>query len=253
MLTKSELAVQLYLADKEVELGEFTLRCIRARDLNRVTCIAHRCYRPGDFTVTPQEELFSQLFNHEKVLVKDMDLLTLRAHREELAHIAFEARARLTAVDDEEKQRKTKAKGDRPEGFARNLETDEISSNAINTIKTRQSKLTKQEKLLAGLEKLGISAGDAGKILSAGNMLRQLQSKGNGEATVESVTKTFPKGSNGVRMIALKMGESSECPECKEPINADVSGTVNCPQCSSAFVINRTNRPVVNPFAKKEA
>src|ERR1700747_1784259 len=79
--------------------------------------------------MTPQEELFSQLFNHEKILVKDMDTLTLRAHREELAKIAFEARARLTAADDEEKTRK---KGDKPEGFKRSLNTDETTTNAIN-------------------------------------------------------------------------------------------------------------------------
>src|SRR5260221_11654525 len=72
----------------------------------------------GGKTVTPQEELFSLLFNHEKVLVKDMDVLTLRAHREELAKIAFEARARLTAVDDEEQDRKKKHNGDgKTQGF----------------------------------------------------------------------------------------------------------------------------------------
>src|SRR6266850_1991034 len=83
-------------------------------------------------TMTPQEELFSQLFNHEKVLVKDMDTLTLRAHREELAKIAFEARARLTAVDDEDNTRK-KNNDKKPKGFERSLNTDETTTNAINT------------------------------------------------------------------------------------------------------------------------
>lgn len=69
----------------------------------------------GELELTAQEELFSELFNHEKILVKDMDTLMLRAHREELAKIAFEARARLTAVDDEDNERKKIARGSKDE------------------------------------------------------------------------------------------------------------------------------------------
>jgi hypothetical protein len=127
--------------------------------------------------MTPQEQLFSELFNHEKLLVKDMDLLTLRAHREELAKIAFEARARLTAVDDEEKGRKSKSNGNKPTGFSRSVNTDEATTDAINAVKERQKKLTKAEKLQAGLEKLGISATDAAKLMSAGAILGQLKDK----------------------------------------------------------------------------
>src|SRR5437870_2773844 len=104
----------------------------------------------GLTSMTPQEELFSQLFNHEKVLVKDMDTLTLRAHREQLAQIAFEARARLTAVDDEENGRKRQnapAKG--VTGFARSVGTDETTTNAINVVKERQKRMTAAEKVQA--------------------------------------------------------------------------------------------------------
>lgn len=140
--------------------------------------IAHICSeRPQGASMTPQEQLFSELFNHEKLLVKDMDLLTLRAHREELAKIAFEARARLTANDEEEKSRKNVVAAGRPTGFARSVNTDEATTDAINTVKERQKKLTKAEKLQAGLEKLGISATDAAKILSAGAILGQIKDK----------------------------------------------------------------------------
>ena len=143
--------------------------------------------------MTPQEELFSQLFNHEKVLVKDMDTLTLKAHREELAKIAFEARARLTAVDDEENTRKKTAKGDKPQGFARSVNTDETTTNAINTVKERQKRLTGKEKMLQGLIDLyvkgGMSRGEAEKAASsamgAGNILERLKDK---EAAKESLT-----------------------------------------------------------------
>lgn len=104
----------------------------------------------GGKTVTPQEELFSQLFNHEKILVKDMDMLSLRAHREELAKIAFEARARLTAADDEENDRKKK-RSEGTKGFERSVNTDETTTNAINKIKERQKKLSGKEKIREGL------------------------------------------------------------------------------------------------------
>lgn len=116
-------------------------------------------------SVTPQEELFAELFNHEKILVKDMDVLTLRAHREELAKIAFTARARLTAVDDEERKRKNKDNNGKPKGFERSLNIDETTKDAINVIKERQKKLTGKEKVLAGLaalfEKSGMSKSEA--------------------------------------------------------------------------------------------
>lgn len=121
-------------------------------------------YSRKDNPMTPQEELFSRLFNHEINLVKDMDTLTLRAHREELAKIAFEARARLSATDEEEKQRKKKASS-APTGFSRNLNSDDISTEAINNIKDRQKRMTKSEKIIQGLkelyEKSGMSSEDA--------------------------------------------------------------------------------------------
>lgn len=139
--------------------------------------------------MTPQEELFSELFNHEKILVKDMDMLVLRAHREELAKIAFEARARLTAVDDEEQTRR-KAKNDgKPRGFERSLNTDETTTNAINTIKERQKRLSKQEKIQAGLEKLGISSTDAAKLMSAGTILGRIQSAAKTKTETETTEK----------------------------------------------------------------
>jgi len=143
--------------------------------------------------MTPQEELFAQLFNHEKLLVKDMDTLTLRAHREELAKIAFEARARLTAADDEESGRKKKAAPTGAKGFARSVNTDETTTNAINTVKERQKRMTAAEKVQASLEKLGISTADAEKLMSAGTILARIKDKksqdiltGKNEAVVEA-------------------------------------------------------------------
>lgn len=153
----------------------------RDRELNRMP-------------MTPQEELFSQLFNHEKQLVKDMNTLELRAHREELAKIAFEARARLTAVDDEENGRKKKKSDSQPTGFERSLNVDDTATQAINTIKDRQKRLSKAEKIQQGLEKLGISTVDAAKLMSAGTILGRIKSqiKGGANPPIESEEEKKP-------------------------------------------------------------
>ncbi len=140
--------------------------------------------------MTPQEQLFSDLFNHEKILVKDMDTLSLRAHREKLAQIAFEARAKLTAVDDEEKDRRKIANSNKPQGFARSLNTDEATTNAINAVKERQKRMSKADKIQAGLEKLGISSTDAAKLMSAGTILGRVKSTAS--KITEAVTDSKP-------------------------------------------------------------
>jgi hypothetical protein len=155
----------------------------------------------GDTTVTPQEELFAELFNHEKSLVKDMDVLTLRAHREELSKIAFEARARLTAVDDEENDRKKLARPKGAQGFERSINTDETTTNAISVIQARQTKLSKKEQVLAGLKKLYAMTGsdDAMKLAEEAmknkNILNSLnQDKAEGVAAHGPVGTGIEKG-----------------------------------------------------------
>jgi len=127
--------------------------------------------------MTPQEELFAKLFNHEKVLVKNMDLLTLRAHREELCKIAFEARARITAVDEIE--REFKKKHNKIQGFERSINTNEMATNAINAIKERQKRMSKVERILEGLKRTYENSGmspteaqrEAERVMSAGTIL----------------------------------------------------------------------------------
>lgn len=149
--------------------------------------------------MTPQEELFAKLFNHERVLVKDMDTLTRRAHREDLAKIAFEARARLTAVDEVEREEKKKNNEGKPSGFERSLNADDTATNAINTIKERQKKLSKKEQVLAGLKKLydmtgsSQSEADINKKIEAGTILGRIQSaKGLNSSEPETKTESKP-------------------------------------------------------------
>ena len=178
------------------ELGEYNGYCLYCKVNNdiliynpdkyfiRAVRIYHVCQIDGE-TLTPQEELFRELFNHEKNLVKDMDILTLRAHREELSKIAFEARARLTAVDDEDKNRKKKNGESKPSGFERSINTDETATNAINTIKERKARTSKNDKIKDGLqamyEKQGMSREEAVKeaerLMQAGTILARLRNK----------------------------------------------------------------------------
>jgi hypothetical protein len=104
--------------------------------------------------MTPQEELFAKFYNHEKVLVKDMDVSQLREHREELQKIAFEAKARLVAADDEARERK--AKTNNKEWLVTDAKPDYDVSNAINVVKKRAERMSKMDKLRKQLETAGI-------------------------------------------------------------------------------------------------
>lgn len=169
--------------------------------------------RSGE-TMTPQEELFSKLFNHEKILVKDMDTLTLRAHREELAKIAFEARARLTAVDDEDKERSKVKRDGKPSGFSRSVGQDSISSEVINTIRDRSKRMTKEEKLRKNLEDLFMNSGDS---------------------QAEAVRKALEMTTNS----KINARRDGQIPDAAKATPAVISVTDNTP------------RPIFNPFEKK--
>lgn len=144
----------------------------------------------GYESMTPQEELFAGFFSSEKILVKDMSILELRAHREELSKIAFEARARLTAIDDEERERVARKKKENgPTGFTRSVNTDETTTNAINAIDARAKKLKKSEAIAAGLAKLfGGDEAQAQKVMSAGTILGRIKTQA-AEATKKEEEK----------------------------------------------------------------
>ena len=61
--------------------------------------------------MTPQEELFAKFFNHKVELVKDMDVLQLRAHLEEMSMIVFKAKAEYQAVDKVKKIKRKRQEG----------------------------------------------------------------------------------------------------------------------------------------------
>lgn len=184
--------------------------------------------------MTPQEKLHAKLFYHEKVLVKDMDTLTLRAHIEELSKIAFEARARYHAAKDEDDTRtKQKNKDGKPTGFERSVNADESTTDAINVIKERQKKLTKSEKVQAGLQAMyelsGMSRAEAeaeaSKTMSAGAILARLKDKNSKDIVTDQASLRAPLSQQDGFVIKNPSTNSTERSEVK---------------------------PIFNPFAKKE-
>ena len=234
MLTEKEIAIQLYLHERESELGNFILRCMAADVSNRAAFIKSGMDVTGLFIVTPQEELFADFFNNEKILAADMSILELRAHREELSKIAFEARARLTAVDDEERTRKAKAQKEKgPTGFSTSLQTDEITTNAINRVRERQKKLTKQEKTVEGLVKMGMDRKEAEKLVSAGTILARLKEKID-NPTVEPPSTPFmnPFGPKTPAPVEVNINEDTNAVIIKEEQSTEPT------------------KPTFNPFKK---
>jgi hypothetical protein len=116
--------------------------------------------------MTPEEQKFADFFAGHIKLVQDMDLLEVRAYREQQADTAASAKAGYYACDVRERELRKK-KGDGPIGFETSVNVDETATNAINTIKERQSRMSKKEQVQAQLKKLYEMAAEHGIIKEA--------------------------------------------------------------------------------------
>lgn len=146
-----------------------------------------------ELNMTKDEELFASFYNHEKILVKDMDHIALKEHREELQKIAFEAKARLVAADDEARERKAKTAN--KQWLVTETKPDLNVSDAINAVRQRAVRMTKMDKLRKQLEDAGIDDS------TINEMVRNLENK----ATTEKLkTVTFTKPSTEVSAVQVK-------------------------------------------------
>ncbi len=125
--------------------------------------------------LTEDEELYKILFNHETILVKDMDTITFRAHLEELQKIAKEAKIRYYIAKEHDRKRTVK-KGE-VTGFSPSINYDPLAHEAVNVVKDRQKRLTAKEKIEAGLIALGIDPKAAASLMSAGTIKARLEDK----------------------------------------------------------------------------
>jgi len=123
----------------------------------------------NDSNMSPKEKLFAKFFSEEKTLISSMDDMMLRAHIEELQNIAFEARARLTASDDEARERTAKKKS----SVRATVENDDkdFTSAAINNLNERSKKMSKVEKEIERLVTLGIAREDAENMYKASTVV----------------------------------------------------------------------------------
>lgn len=135
--------------------------------------------------MTEQEELFAKFYNEEKVLVMDMSIPELREHRDILSKIAFEAKAKLGAVDDVQRERNAKTKN--KEFILTDASIRQTDSDALNAPKIRAARMNKIDKMRADLEKLGYLDDE-----TINEMIRKMEKKGT-EQVINSAANTFKK------------------------------------------------------------
>lgn len=154
--------------------------------------------------MTDQEELFAKFYNQEAILVKDMDISQLRSHRDELAKIAFEAKARLVKVDDETRERSAKSKN---KEWIVPTDNNHVDSEALAAVKTRTTRMNKIEKLQSQLLAAGIDDE------TVKEMIRNVERKAT-EGSVKAITFNKPVVEQAVVVVDVKKPE-----ETKEAFN----------------------------------
>lgn len=103
---------------------------------------------PNKAKMSEKEDLFHKFYADEKVLLSAMDSEMFRIHEEELAKIAFEAKARLTAIVDHKKELQSARTPKQKEWIVNRTDAEEqLVSDAINTVQTRKKRMNKIEKL----------------------------------------------------------------------------------------------------------
>jgi len=178
-LTLVNLVLVCYCGEKRGEFEPFDSidRIVNKQRISKLDNLLY-AYRTSGVSeiMTHQEEEFKKFFNHEKILVKDMNALELRAHIEELARYAFVARARLSsALDEEDDRAKKKKKAEGPSGFTKSLNTDEVTTDAINAVKRRGEKLSKMDKIKQKLNSIpGMDPEFVQNVMSARNIRDQV-------------------------------------------------------------------------------
>jgi hypothetical protein len=125
--------------------------------------------------MTPQEELYAKFYNKGKLLVADMDMTQLREHREELARVAFEAKAMLASTDDELRERKAKSTSKTKEWILTPTDVDQNTSDAINAVKVRKDRMSKIDKMRTQLLNAGIDEETVKEMI--GNLERKATEK----------------------------------------------------------------------------
>jgi hypothetical protein len=135
--------------------------------------------------MTDEEKLFAKFYNEDVILVKDMDDFVLREHRKELSEIAFEAKARLVATDDEIRTRN--AKNGKGKQWLTTITSDEVNSDVVNAVKVRAARMSKMDRMRKDLLAAGLDEE------TVKEMIRNLERK-----ATESIAKSLTFGAKKV-------------------------------------------------------
>jgi hypothetical protein len=151
-------------------------------------------------SMTPQEELFAKFYNEEVILVKDMDIVALREHRESLSQIALEAKARLVACDDNVRERTSKSR-------AKDLLTSDNSqpfSDALNTPAIRKARMSKMDKIKQDLLAAGIDEE------TVNDMVRNMERKAT-EKNLKTYAFTKPSKESDISVVKVAVVKDEPC------------------------------------------
>ncbi len=155
--------------------------------------------------MTEEEKLFAEFYSSEKILVKDMDLTELREHRDVLAKICLEAKARLVATDDDLRERKSKS---RSKDWLVSVDENANATDAINAVKVRKERMSKLDKHRMSLLAMGMDK----EIVD--EMIAKMEKKAT-EQQLGSVTFKVPTPEKKVVQIKAELSEAD-----KKPFNA---------------------------------
>jgi hypothetical protein len=148
-----------------------------------------------ELNVTPEEELYAKFYNHQRVLVKDMEFLRLREHRKELANVALEAKARVVATDDELRERN--AKTNNKEWLTTDTRQPYDVSSAINVPKLRKARMSKMDRLREQLVSAGLDDATVNQMI--GNLEKNVP-----DNKLKTVTFKADKTSTVTRSVQVK-------------------------------------------------
>lgn len=158
--------------------------------------------------MTPEEKLYADFYNHEKILVKDMDIIQLREHRAELSKVAFEAKARLIAADDETRSRTAKTK---TKDWLTTIEGDQVSSDAINAVKVRKKRMSSMDKTREKLLAAGIDEDTVNEMIKGLEKTATESSLSNVNLSgLKTVTYTVEKTKTSEEIEAIQVEETIE-------------------------------------------
>lgn len=115
--------------------------------------------------MTEQEALFAKFFSEEKTLIALMTPEERIDHIQQLEEIAFEAKARLTAGKEYEREENAKS---RAKGKWTITETnpDQTVTDTINKVKLRKDRMTKLDRQSAKLAALGFSQAEVEEMVA---------------------------------------------------------------------------------------